>query len=260
LVDVQAFAQVLAEGVAEPGLAGPGLPLLVSRRFGKGLTVLVNADRFWHWDFFPNPKEGEDAYRELWSQLLLWALTYSEFVPGQPYAVSLSDSRVFPDTPVRVRVVCRDSTASAPTPTLTVWQEGTAVQRLFPAPLPEGGGRYQALCSLSAAGTYRFVADGGATGPAARSGAVLVVEPRPGETAELSADPGFLQDLAEGSGGRLVQAAEVGDLLAAQARALHQEDIETRQWTPRWATAWGLCVLAGCFGLEWFLRRRHGLM
>ena len=59
------------------------------RRFGRGTVATVNADGLWRWDFRPEVREQGAVYQQFWVQLMSWCATWSEFRPGEDYAVRL---------------------------------------------------------------------------------------------------------------------------------------------------------------------------
>jgi hypothetical protein len=78
------------------------------------------------------------------------------------------------------------------------------------------------------------------------------------EQTEVATDAGYLQKLAESSGGRLLQPAELGNFLAE----LHEVKVDatpTRKLTSAWDRVWVFWSIGMLFGADWYFRRRWGL-
>jgi len=85
---VHGMGRVLLESVpGQEGGGAAGLPLLVSRRVGLGLSLVVNADGLWHWGFFPGDETVAELYGQFWIQFFYWAATHREFLPGQSFSL-----------------------------------------------------------------------------------------------------------------------------------------------------------------------------
>ncbi|MBA4388759.1 MAG: hypothetical protein C0404_12310 [Verrucomicrobia bacterium] len=255
---VKAFSQVLVDGVYDVGGKQATFPAIISRRHGKGMVLTVNSEGMWQWDFFPSVKEAGQIYRDVWSQLLQWLVTYSEFLPGQEYAVRSSDSAVYPGTPVNVRISKRGLDAAA-APLVRLYGTNGIVQEVAAVKVSDAQNRWNVVFSLSSPGTYRVELahlPGTAGGPCA----VFQVNSQPTEDDELSADKGFLEELATASGGRLVQEDELVKLLARPPKVETADESKHVTWIPFWDRGWYLGLLLLCFSVEWFVRRRNGLM
>jgi hypothetical protein len=88
----------------------------------------------------------------------------------------------------------------------------------------------------------------------------LRVLPPPSEADTFSADPDFLRELSEDSGGGMVQESDFEELVKKLEPKRKPVDLNKAVWDPAWDTGWLLLWIAACFGFEIFLRRRNGLM
>lgn len=261
---LKSFSQVLVEGRrTDMGAAAAvqAQPLLVSRRYGKGMTAVMNVDGFWQWSFFPTSKDAASMYEELWTQLLLWVGTYAEFLPGHDYALHLSSPASLPDTPVRVQVRRRSATdANRAAPRLRVTLGAAVVQELELA-AGERPDCWEAALALSAPGLYRVtVVPPVGVDPGAAPGVLLQVQAPKGETDDLNPDREFLAKLAEASGGRMVEARSLADAMAqreAQRQVVEQGGGAV--WDPLWDRSWLLVLVLAALAVEWVIRRRNGL-
>lgn len=259
------FTMVLVEGVSSLGEHASRFPVVVSRRFGEGLVVAVNCDDLWRWDFFPQMSESADIYRNFWLQLLNWTASYSDFLPGQNFALKISHQNVAAGTPLRARVLRRQGTEPGARPFLRVSRDGRTVLETEPTSddgLPDV---WDAVFSLDEPGLHHVSVHIGHEGddlaaPSASPlvGTVMVAAP-PGEEDELSADPDYLRALAGKTRGELLDAGTLANAFAA-AGAEPRPSEGAARWHSSWDTWQWLLPMLGLFGVEWFLRRRNGLI
>jgi len=265
---VKPFTRVLANGEMGNASTQGTFPLLLVRRYGQGVSGLVNADGLWKWDFFPEARELGNMYEEFWIQMIHWMLAYSEFLPGQEFSLNLSASIVDPDTPVALRISYRG--AGQPiVPQIEVTSPLLpAPLRLAPAEIPSEDGRLKwgANFTPELPGTYqlRLVRPEGTSPPPPTSSlpeVIVTVQPPPGEMDEPSADPAFLAAFADLSGGKLAPDKDLRPFLdeVIQPSAPESRD-QGVEWHPSWMH-WISPILVLLFlALEWWLRRRNGLV
>ncbi len=263
-VGLKSFAQVLAEGRRSGAgdSASQAVPLLVSCRYGKGMTVVMNVDGLWQWSFFPVAKDAAGMYEELWSQLLLWVGTYSEFLPGHDYALHLGVATARPNVPVRVQVRRRGRVAvGGEAPRLRVTRGAEVIQELTPA-AGDRGDNWESVLLLSEPGLYRvtLVSQAGETKGGAL-GALLQIQAPPGELDDVNPDLGYLEKLTAASGGTVVQAESLAAVMAQRELAYRKQADQGGNvvWQPLWDRGWLLVMILAALALEWIIRRRNGL-
>ncbi|MEA3209521.1 MAG: hypothetical protein QOE70_2578 [Chthoniobacter sp.] len=254
------FARVLAEGAPEGHATR--LPLLIVRRFGRGMVAAVNADGLWRWDFRPEVREQGAVYQQFWVQLMQWCATYSEFRPGQDYAVHLREATAEPGQPVRAVIAYRGPGAPEPQPFLKITGSGQPAGEAAATPLPggEGGREWAAVITPGQPGRYEIrVLDKARPGREEGEATLTVLAP-PGENDDLRPDAETLATLARESGGTVFPPEEIGALKAALWTA---PEIATRS-KPRfealWPKWWVALLVGLVFGGEWWMRRREGLL
>lgn len=257
---VKTFSRVLAEGATQISGKPLNVPMIVARRYGKGMVAVINAEGLWQWDFFPSDAETSRIYKDLWVQLIHWMATYSEYLPGQQYALHLSDSTVLPDTAVRVRIGYRGRKKLDGNPSIRITHDGKTVQEAVAARSGSETGRWSATIRLSEPGAYRLevgAPDGKREGSSFET---LFVRPMPSEDDLLSADPAWLEGLAATSGGAVVSEDELVEMLGARREDGQIAETSKAVWIPAWDRWWLLLAIAALFSGEWYLRRRAGLM
>jgi hypothetical protein len=260
---MKAFTRVMAEGVPDSvGDQKPSsFPVLISRRYGKGIVVVVNAEGLWQWHFFPSVTAASEMYQEFWTQLLAWSATYSEFLPGQKFSLRLSDASVWPDVPVRATISRRNAGETKGTPALRVIKGTTIIQEIpTVAGLGKQEERWDAVFSLKEPGTYRIELTGIEGMTPGENCATLSIKAPPSEQDNLSADPAFLKKLADDSGGRMIAEQDLEQVVKELQPVTKTVDMSKAVWTPAWDRWWILVILLSFLGLEWILRRRSGLM
>ena len=261
---VKPFTRVLAYGELSHSSTRGRFPMLMVRRYGQGVTGLVNADGLWKWDFFPEARELGNMYHEFWVQMIHWMLSYSEFLPGQDYSLNVSASSVELGTPVALRMSYR-GTSQVEAPQVEVRSQALdQPMRLAPAEVPSDDGRVRWAASFTPvqSGNYQLslipAADAGSQSSLPEA-LVTVVAP-PGEMDELSADPGFLKRFCEQTGGKVLTEEQLTDSLAEMMKPEKPEQRDHGvEWHSYWMHWWAPVLLLVCLSLEWLLRRRNGL-
>lgn len=255
------FSRVLAEGSPlNSNAASARFPLLVLRRYGQGVTAVVNADGLWKWDFFPEARELGNAYEEFWTQLIQWMASYSEFLPGHDYSLRLPATQGAMGETITVAVSYRGP-ATDPTPALEIIHPDGSKQSLKPAAIADPSGRplWRASFTPVATGLWKLTArDEKSQSPAP---AVLYHVPAPPqETDDLSPDIAFLENLALATHGTLVSADQFPAFLKQHLTTIAPASQEAgAQWQPAWNKFTIALAIAALLATEWFLRRRQGL-
>ncbi|MEZ0389325.1 MAG: hypothetical protein ACAI34_19765, partial [Verrucomicrobium sp.] len=256
LSELKPFTRVLAMGDRRGG--GERVPLLLARRYGRGMAATLNGDGLWRWSFLPGKADAPERQKEFWLQLLQWAATYSEFLPGEDYSLKLNASTVAAGTPVRARIGQRGAAGGKP-PSLELVLGNEVKHRVQATNLggdDTSGMHWGALLSLKDPGAYTVrIQSPGGTAPSVP----LTVLAPPRESDELSADPDYLQRLASETGGQslnLSQWRTVLQTLEPDRVPLHLDDA---RWEPLWSRWWVLGLAVLFLGAEWGIRRRLGL-
>ena len=78
---------------------------------------------------------------------------------------------------------------------------------------------------------------------------------------ELSADRGFLSDFSQSTGGELVEASKLSSFLSSAMTPLAPEERDQGvEWKSSWMRWFSPLVVLLLLALEWWLRRRNGLV
>ena len=267
IATVKPFTRVLAEGIPDHGANASDksdtgkFPALLVRRYGQGVTGLVNGDGLWKWDFFPEARELGNCYEDFWTQLIQWMASYSEFLPGQDFSLRLPAARGESGIALAATVSYRGP-SPVPQPLILITDPSGTSTQVSPAAIPDPSSRplWRAAFTPDQPGLWSLkLIDPRPEAPPTPE-VVFTVPSPPQESDDLASDPAFLQALAQATGGQALQPAGFPSLLNTQVL---KHPPATRDsgaiWTPSWNSAFIALTIAALFATEWFLRRRHGL-
>ena len=259
---VKPFTRTLAEGHIEGTTGASGrFPALLMRRYGQGVTGLVNGDGVWKWDFYPEARDLGNCYEDFWTQLIQWMASYSEFLPGQDFSLRLPATRGPASTPVPISLSFRGS-GNPPQPTLKITSPSGQETTSRPASLPDPSGRplWRASFTPEAPGEWTLaVIDPREKAPPTPT-AIFTVPHPPAESDDLSPDPDFLTRIAKATGGTTITPANLPTFLQKNITAQAPATLESGAiWQPAWNHTPIAILITLLFAAEWLLRRRQGL-
>jgi len=252
-----AVVLLAAQNVA--GAAGDARPALAAQRFGKGRAAALLAGDLWRWDLARDDPARSDL-GTTWRQLVRW------LVADVPRPVELDLAHDAQTGELRLRIAVRDdSFAAARDARLEVEivpPEGAHEGEPFaldPLPSATEAGTWEAAFRPRRPGPYRARvraarADGSELGS---DEAGWAFEPAAGEFRRLAPDLELLRDLARRTGGALVDARDLDELVADLARS--EVPITDRELDPLWHRWWMLVLALACLCTEWGVRRVQGL-
>ena len=244
------LAVVLAES---PGPEGPAL--LAYQRYGQGKVLCLNAAGLWRWSFRETGQdESEIAYQRFWISLLQWLLSSSQFLPGADVALTSERRYYNSEQPIRLLVAARNIDRAIYQPKISITGGGKTVEV---QPRPRGE-LFVAEAGPFQPGTYRLTLRNNVGRPAELTQDVEVVTGSI-EMREISADPDLMGRLAQASGGAVVSAADIARMGEVVRRWEASRQLAHRQQSV-WDRWWVLGGLLSLLGLEWWLRRKEGLL
>ncbi|MEN9361552.1 MAG: hypothetical protein RL095_3087 [Verrucomicrobiota bacterium] len=245
-------------------LHGQSFPALLQRRHGRGLVLSCGAEGLWKWSFQPpaaTPKDDHSAaFTFFWEQLILQTALGGELPPGADFALNPASDSVQPGAELVISLVARDSArlASVSRRISLVQPDGSSL-KLDLLPVPDAPDRLAASFVPAQPGIYRgeLLASEGQL-LSCRFAAVISSR----EAAESRPDHEFLRRLSNASGGSLLKPEELNTLpsLVKQALSQTQPLRQEARLEPLWDTPLYLALLMAVLTLEWFLRRRWGMV
>jgi len=253
-------ARVLAE--VENAL-GDRYPSLVAHNFGAGKVACVAVGDLWRWGL-RGEAEHEDLAR-LWRQIARWLVTdvprlveieARSSSEGTELVIEAREEDYKPLEIGQARVTIKRVDLSE---SELASHTGFTEVDLYAEPVSDAPGRFTAKFSSQEAGAY--VASVEVQGP---EGEVIgiaetgwVNEPLASEFRSLSPDRQFLEQIAEKTGGTVLEMSSLDKL---ESMISKQKAPVTELWSyPIWHNAWLFLAALCCFLAEWGLRRKRGL-
>jgi uncharacterized membrane protein len=250
---IKPAAQVLAE-------TPDGAPLLAIQEAG-GRVLAFGGDSTWHWCM-----EGKDeSHRRFWRQVVLW-LAQKEEDRQQPVFVRLSERRLAPGARLEINVSLHEQgdaiTAQGKTECEVTMPDGSKQAVSLVASGEKSVGSFS---QTSAPGEYSVAVQGfGSSGKAlGNSTARFLVHKRDLELENPAADPNRMANIATATakvGGKVLQPEELSSLLQEIRRQPVHEDITIARKDTYWDTWPFFLLVVSTLSLEWFLRKRWGLV
>jgi hypothetical protein len=245
----------LAVILASASSSAEGPALLAYQRYGQGKVMSLNASGLWRWAFRENGQdESEAAYQRFWVSLLQWLLSGSQFLPGAD--VSLTSTRRYytSDQPMQFLIATRNMDRAAYQPKLIIQGGGKSVE-VEPRPRGEV---FVAEAGPFVPGAYTVTLTNNIGKPSTQTQSIEVVSASI-EKRDVSADPQTMARLAQVSGGTVVITADISKMGDIVRKWQAGRDLANRR-QPLWDRWWLLGLVIGLVGLEWWLRRREGLL
>jgi len=250
------LAVVLARADGASGADGEKTIAMAYHRYGQGKVLTINSSGIWRWAF-REKGAGEEAkvYGRFWMAVLRWMLAASDFLPGQEVALRSGRRYYTDEQPMEFFVSTRSIDTKAYSPELIIAGGGTTTQV---EPREARGGGYVAQAGPFAPGPYTVTLMNNVGRPERLEMTVEVVSSSV-EKRVLSSDPDLMARLSEISGGSSLGRSGVADMagVVRKWRASRQKSMDKRSV---WDRSWLLALLVAVMGLEWFLRRREGLL
>ena len=235
-----------------------GRPLLVAREFGAGRVLAFAADSTWRWAM----QGAVDQHRRFWRQMVLW-LAKQDDSERDSLWVRLAQRRVAAGAtlPFDAGVTGPDGSGAADAVLDAVAESPSGTAR--PVRLARKGESFSgALADLGEPGDWKLVVQATRPGaaPVSRTARFTVVR-QDLEMANPRANPLLMRQLAESTEGGGVRSpeeiAEILDELRTKPSAYDSEE----QWSATLWDKWPMFLaMAGLLCLEWFLRKRWGLV
>ena len=194
------------------------------------------------------------AYRRFWVSLMQWLISGSQFLPGSDVALTTSRRYYHSEQPIQFLISTRNVDRSIYRPRLVISGPKETLE-LEPRPRGEG---FVAEAGPFAQGSYRISLHSNIGQPAELSQTIEVLSASV-EKKELSADRETMRQLAQISGGAVVSTEELGQMLRVLQRWEASRQLAHRR-EPIWDKWWVLGCMLGLLGIEWWQRRREGLL
>ncbi|MCG8584275.1 MAG: glutamine amidotransferase [Pirellulales bacterium] len=255
-----------ATGVlAETAGANPQ-PLLIAGTYGDGRVLALAGDSTWQWWL----QGHETAHRKFWRQIVLWLAKYEPDDQGSVW-IDLAQRRYRANQIIDFKVGATsaegDPVTDANFDVKITEPDGTPRRvRLakrsdhYRGIFPTGKAQTAGL----AAGDYLVEASATKQGKSLGTARVrFTVDSTDLELDNPVADPTLMRALADmtaEAGGRAIEPNELADLLDELAELPAELEVEKEVKITYYDRPWLLVLFVGLLGVEWFLRKRWGMV
>jgi hypothetical protein len=249
----------LARGAAVLADAGPDKPLLVTQNYGDGRVLAFAGDSTWRWWMH----DYESAHKRFWRQIVLWLARKDQTQEGNVW-IRLAQRRYAPSQRIEF-----SAGANAPTGEPIPDADYKAVLTT-----PDGKQKTLSLArqeeqmsgslaerDTQQAGDYAIEVTATRKGqPLGSVRARFLVFKQDLELDNASADADTMKSLAAMTGGESLAPEELPQLIRDLSEKTEQ--LEVRQETKKtfWDTWLFFLTVVGLLGIEWYLRKRWGLV
>ena len=229
--------------------------LVAQGNYGAGRVAWLGLEESWRWCLAPQETDGVAIHREFWETLLSW-LGHNRQPTLRP---ELPDGEVPVGAPVIIAAwVTGPDFLPAPAAQVQVRvQSPTQESRLLTlSPSPDELGFYQTEFTPAVPGAYavEYTALTTPEAVAVTTQAMFLAHDFSREAQESAAQPELLADVARMTGGAKLQSP-----INWAKLPLSEQIPKHITQTPLLENLWTILALTILWGLEWWLRRRHGL-
>lgn len=264
---LRGFNQVRAargEVLLSADSATAGAPLLAIGRFGKGRTLAFMSDDAWRWNFIAvGNRESPQNHLKLVRQMVRWLAQEPSFEQVQLRAIGAS--RPGEKIALKLRVLKDDflPTSQASVQLRVIGPEGEP--SLVAASADADEGEYTGEYTPAREGTYRVEAEASLAGkPLGKDRTSFTVAYGYGETDDGLPRMDLLKQLASGSGGEFFSLGEWNEKnverIAAKIERHAPMQITEQRQTRLWSTLSPFSLLLALLSVEWWMRRKWGLI
>lgn len=232
-------------------------PLLAAHNYGDGRVLAFAGDSTWHWWL----RGHQTAHKRFWRQIVLWLAKKDEAAEGNVW-LKLTQRRFTPGQRVEFTVGAQAPTGEVvPNASYRVEVELPKGQKTPVSVVRSGETTSGSFRDTQQAGDYtiRVAAsqDGRELGT---TKARFVVLEQDLELDNPLADATLLENIAAMTGGKGLVPEELPDFLKKLAEATEELQVQTEAKRTFWDTWPFFLVFVGLLGIEWYLRKRWGLV
>ena len=250
--------------IAGGDAATKGSPLLTVGRFGKGRTLAVMSDDIWRWNFIAvGNRESPQNHLKLIRQSVRWLAQEPSFEQVKIRPIPLA--RPGEKLAIKLRVLKDDFTPTrqASVQVRVFGPEGEP--SLIAAKADSEEGEYTGEYTPTREGSYRVEAEANLGGkPLGKDRSSFSAAFPYGETDDGRPRTELLQAIAESSQGAYFSIADWNEKALEQIAAKLEQhapsQIVERRQTQLWSTLWTFLPILLLLCVEWWMRRKWGLL
>jgi uncharacterized membrane protein len=244
--------------------AAAGAPLLAIGRFGKGRTLALMSDDVWRWNFIAaGNRESPQNHLKLVRQMVRWLAQEPSFEQVQLRAIA--SARPGEKIAIKLRVLKDDflPTSQASVQLRVIGPEGEP--SLVSASADIEGGEYTGEYTPTREGAYRVEAEASLAGkPLGKDRTSFSVAFGYGETEDGLPRADLLKQLAAMSQGEFFSLSDWNEKslekIAAKIESHAPAQITEQRQTRLWSTLWPFSLILALLSVEWWMRRKWGLI
>jgi uncharacterized membrane protein len=244
--------------------ASGGAPLLAIGRFGKGRTLALMTDDAWRWNFIAvGNKETPQNHLKLMRQSVRWLAQEPSF--EQVQLRPIPSSQPGEKLAIKLRVLKDDFTPTREASVqLRVFSpEGEPI--LVSAAAESEEGEYAGEFTPTREGTHRVEAEASLGGKVlGRDKTSFTTAFSYGEADDGLPRPDLLKQIAETSKGEYIPIADWNDKalerIAARLESIAPSEIVEQRQTRLWNNLWPFAIMLALLSVEWWVRRKWGLI
>jgi len=251
-------AETLVEGI----VGGQKTPVVVLRPFGAGKVLYLATDETWRWRY----DVAEKYHDPFWHQMAAAIMEPPYAVRDKHVALDAGAVNYVAGDSAELRVRLRDEQGRAVThgqPAALLFRDGQKVATITLSADDNRSGTFRGKTGPLAPGAYEVRVD--TRGLAPQTGDVhteFFVQPKGGdigrEMAELNCNEELLQQMARLSSGEHYREEDAGRLVE-KLEPMSRGRIEESE-TLLWQSWWWFVPIVALLTVEWFLRKRNGLI
>lgn len=247
----------ITPGATVLGETTDGKPLLVARDFGRGRVLAFAGDSTWRWQMAGH----EAAHKRFWRQVILW-LSHKDEASDNSVWVKLDERRFSPGARVEFSAGARgpngEPIADAQYDAEVVRPDGSRM----PARMRhEGEDAAGMFLDAAMPGDYTLIVKGrrGAQQLGSAQARFLVFD-QDLELDNPAADRGALESLAAMTSGRTIPPEQLPDFFAQLKEQLKDLEVETLIKHTLWDGWPFFLIMVALLALEWWWRKKWGLV
>ncbi len=244
--------------------AGGGAPLLTIGRFGKGRTLALMSDDAWRWNFIAvGNRESPQNHLKLFRQSVRWLAQEPSFeqVQIQPIPMARPGEKVA----IKLRALKDDFTPArqASVQLRVIGPEGEP--SLVSATADAEEGDYSGEYTPTREGAYRVEAEASLGGKTlGKDRTSFSVAYAYGEAEDGRPRTDLLKQIAEASKGEFIPISQWNEktleTIAAKLESHAPSQIVEQRQTRLWSTLWPFSIILALLSIEWWMRRKWGLI
>ncbi|MDP1563968.1 MAG: hypothetical protein Q8M16_21510 [Pirellulaceae bacterium] len=238
---------------------GEAWPLFVTRTYGAGRVFYAASDETWRWRY----EVADVIHQRLWNQVCRWTMREPFAAENEYLGLDSGDVRYDQGQEINVRARVKDSQGQPSTLAsieAVALVEGTAVATINLEQVPDVPGIYRGRMAGLPAGDYEVqLAIPGYSAEMLQLKTSFRIEKTPDpEGLDVTRNDALLMEIANATGGLYVPEERIEEMWQALKLRYTSRVVESDQQI--WQSFWWFVPILVIVGLEWWLRKKVGLI